>query len=271
MKLTNEQYQLPVLQAKEPIKSFTSGVNKPVLMRCVNQLTGENLNAVVKLKDGERMTIGSSHAFELLGAWLAREMNILVPEPVIIEIPQELYLTSEGSDYYGRLQRSVGYCFGSEYLDNLTQPNDPDILCRQQIIDLQRILLFDLMVINPDRTPIKINMLTDNKRVYAIDHELSFASIPFMLPSRRNPWELNPGDINSINDGIIQHLIQNKRFDLEPFVSDIQMISEDFWSKALRLIPETWYWEHWNVVSSFILEITQHAEEFVQNTRRTVL
>lgn len=271
MKLTDPKYQLPVLQALEPLKEYGTGANKPMLMRCVDTTTGERSDIVVKLKDGERMTRGESHAFELMGSWLAREMNIRVPDPNLVEISPELHQALIGSEFYGRVQRSIGYNFGSENLENMQQPDQRDELRRSHIIDAQRIFLFDLMTVNPDRTPQKVNMLSDNEHIYAIDHELAFSSIPFMFPSRSNPWKMNAGDVNMVKSGIILTLIQGKRFDLDPFVSDIAGVTQEFWDKALSLIPAEWHWEHWPLVSEFITQIVENVEEFVENAKRTLL
>lgn len=108
MKITNPAYRLSELLALEPLEEFGTGANKPVLMRCSDKQTGERVEAVVKLMDGERMGDGRAHACELMGAWLAREMNILVPEPSIVEVSLELHESLEGSSFYGRIQRSIG-------------------------------------------------------------------------------------------------------------------------------------------------------------------
>ena len=138
------------------------------------------------------------------------------------------------------------------------------------MIDAQRIFLFDLMTINPDRTPIKVNMLSDHKRIYAIDHELAFTIIPFLLPPRANPWEMNRGDVEIVNNGILKSLIKRKKFETDPFIRDITSITEEFWVKAIPLLPKEWEWEHWPAVSEFIMEIVEHAEDFVNNAKRTL-
>lgn len=271
MKLTNPDYKLPVVQALEPIKEFGTGVNKPMLMRCVNTHTGVRSDIVVKLKDGQRMTMGESHAFELMGNWLAREMNILAPQPCLVEISHELHQALIGNEFYGRMQHSIGFNFGSENLENMQQPDQREELRRSHIIDAQRIFLYDLMTVNPDRTPQKVNMLSDNEHIYAIDHELAFSTIPFLLPKRINPWQMNKGDVEMVRNGIISTLIQGKQFNSEDFVSDITSISQDFWDKALSLIPAEWHWEHWPLVSEFITQIVNNAEDFVENAKRTLL
>lgn len=190
-------------------------------MRCANKQTGERVEAVVKLKDGERMGDGRSHACELMGAWLAREMNILVPEPNVVEISGDLHKSLQGSSFYSRVKRSIGLNFGSQNLLNMTQPDQREELKRSHIIDAQRIFLFDLMIINPDRTPVKVNMLSDQKHIFAIDHELAFTAIPFLFPSRATPWQLNQYDVETVNNGILKPLIQGKKFEPEPFINDI--------------------------------------------------
>lgn len=169
------------------------------------------------------------------------------------------------------MQNSLGFNFGSANLENMLQPNESSELKRSHITEMQRILLFDLMTLNPDRTPSKVNLLSDNDHIYAIDHELAFSAIPFLFPARRNPWELNQGDIQQIKGGIISKLIMGRQFIQDPFVSDIRSITPAFWDKALSHLPDEWQWEHWHTVRSFINDIVAHADEFVYNVKRTLL
>lgn len=270
MKLTNPEYRLPHYMALEPIDEFGTGANKPMLMRCLDKQSGERVEMVVKLMDGERMSDGRAHACELMGAWLAREMNILVPDPGVVEISKELQESLVGSPFYGRIQRSIGLNYGSLNLLAMTQPNQRDELKRSHVIDAQRIFLFDLMTINPDRTPSKVNMLSDHERIFAIDHELAFTAIPFMFPQTSNPWELNQGDVETVNNGILKSLIEGKKFEHQPFITDITSISDGFWEKAISLLPEAWEWGYWPDVSEFIMQIVEHAEDFVNNAMRTI-
>lgn len=123
LKVTNPDYHLPELLALEPLLEFGTGANKPVLMRCVDKNTSDRVDVVVKLKDGERMGSGQSHACELMGSWLAREMNILVPEPSVVEVNSDLYKTLMGRPFHGRMERSIGLNFGSYNLENMVQPD----------------------------------------------------------------------------------------------------------------------------------------------------
>ncbi|MFU8832104.1 MAG: hypothetical protein ACNA7J_08110, partial [Wenzhouxiangella sp.] len=66
MKLTNPEYRLPHYMALEPIDEFGTGANKPMLMRCLDKQSGERVEMVVKLMDGERMSDGRAHACVLM-------------------------------------------------------------------------------------------------------------------------------------------------------------------------------------------------------------
>lgn len=53
LKVTDPAYSLPELTALELLREFGTGANKPVLMRCVDNQLGEQVEVVVKLKDGK--------------------------------------------------------------------------------------------------------------------------------------------------------------------------------------------------------------------------
>ena len=263
MKITEQGYRLPVLKALEPVQEFGSGVNKPVLMRCIDQNTGEQKEVVVKLRDGERMKEGNAHGKELMGAWLAKEMNIFVPDPCVVVINEELRDSQAGTEYYGRFSNSIGYCFGSDNLENLVQPGVSEKLNITQISDAQRIFVFDMIIMNPDRTFDKINLLTDGNHLYAIDHELAFHEIAYSLIPRQDPWKLNHSDIMMAEKSVVKAKIQGKKLNKEQLVGDLSYITGEFWAKAFELMPKDWSWEHWPDVSNFINGIVDHSPEFI--------
>jgi hypothetical protein len=113
-------------------------------------------------------------------------------------------------------------------------------------------------------------MLSDKRNVHAIDHELAFMGIPYMLQPRKNSWILNSGDVTMVKDGIIISLINGKKFDSEAFVDDIESIKNDFWTKAMKLLPNEWDGELWPQASQFIMGIVNNAQGFVDNTKSII-
>ena len=50
MKITNPEYNLPIIEALTPFKLFENSANKPLLISGVDSITGERGELVVKLK-----------------------------------------------------------------------------------------------------------------------------------------------------------------------------------------------------------------------------
>jgi hypothetical protein len=65
-------------------------------------------------------------------------------------------------------------------------------------------------------------------------------------------------------------LKQGRKFEPELFITDITTITAEFWEKAVPLMPEEWEWEHWPAVSEYIMNIVEHAEDFVTNAMSTL-
>jgi hypothetical protein len=108
---------------------------------------------------------------ELVTGEIARRLGLLVPEIVLAYLSPELGRSEPDPEIQDLLQRSTGLNLALDYLpgslgfDPLVEPPDSGLA--------SRIVWFDALVTNVDRTPRNTNLLVWHDRLWLIDHGAS--------------------------------------------------------------------------------------------------
>jgi hypothetical protein len=108
---------------------------------------------------------------ELVAGEIARRLGLLVPEIVLACLATELGRSEPDPEIQDLLKRSSGLNLALDYLpgslgfDPLVEPPDPGLA--------SRIVWFDALVTNVDRTPRNTNLLVWHNRLWLIDHGAS--------------------------------------------------------------------------------------------------
>jgi hypothetical protein len=108
---------------------------------------------------------------ELVAGEIARRLDLLVPEVVFAYLAPELGRSEPDPEIQDLLQRSTGLNLALDYLpgslgfDPLVEPPDSGLA--------SRIIWFDTLVTNVDRTPRNANLLVWHDRLWLIDHGAS--------------------------------------------------------------------------------------------------
>ena len=108
---------------------------------------------------------------ELVAGEIARRLGLLVPEVVLAYLAPELGRSEPDPEIQDLLQRSAGLNLALDYLpgslgfDPLVEPPDSNLA--------SRIVWFDALVTNVDRTPRNTNLLVWHDRLWLIDHGAS--------------------------------------------------------------------------------------------------
>jgi hypothetical protein len=109
---------------------------------------------------------------ELLAGEVARALGLEVPEIVLMTLDAELARTEADPEIQALIKASVGLNLASEYLpgavtyDPLVAPPDADLA--------SRIVWFDALTMNVDRTARNVNMLVWHQKLRLIDHGAAF-------------------------------------------------------------------------------------------------
>jgi hypothetical protein len=108
---------------------------------------------------------------ELVAGEIARRLDLLVPEVVLAYLSPELGRSEPDPEIQDLLKRSSGLNLALDYLpgslgfDPLVEPPDSELA--------SRIVWFDALATNVDRTPRNTNLLVWHRRLWLIDHGAS--------------------------------------------------------------------------------------------------
>ncbi len=108
---------------------------------------------------------------EIVAGEIARHLGLLVPEIVLVDLDPELARAEPDPEIQDLIRASAGLNLALDYLpgslgfDPLVRPPGPDLA--------SRILWFDALTTNVDRTPRNPNLLTWHGRLWLIDHGAS--------------------------------------------------------------------------------------------------
>ena len=265
MLITDPNYRLPQLTARQYDNTFRSGANQPGLITARDQLTRQSVNCVVKFRGAERMTTEAC-ARELLAAFIAQEWGIRVVEPVLVDVRPEFVELERGKPHYQLLVNSIGLNVGSVYIRGYDTIPVYQPLNDVELPQAQHITLFDIFIQNADRRIEKPNLMSNGQELVIYDHELAFSFIQALFRNP-TPYQLREHDRGWIENLFLLHKI--KRFPL-PETSILQAISRldnNFWDRAFDLIPSAWRTDQLTEIRSFLTQIVNNADVFLQSIK----
>lgn len=263
-KITDFGYKLPYIEALTPHDCFESGANKPLLITGTDQAGGRN-DYVVKFRGAPRMSEEACMR-ELVASFIAAQMEINVVSPVIVNISQEFVKLLRGSESWNHASKSIGFNYGSKYIDNYSTILPAQDLSSSQLHDAQAIFAFDVLVQNPDRTKGKPNMITNGAELVIYDHELAF-SFTLALPKNPKPWELQSSDLSWIKKHVLWDKIKGRQFDFNDFSQKLDQFDVCFWKAANHLIPSGWLSGQFEAIKQYFADICIHKATFIQELK----
>lgn len=109
---------------------------------------------------------------ELVAGELARALSLDVPEIVLVDLDRALAASEPDPELFAPLDASAGVNVGLDYLPGSVTV-DPVAGPPPDATTASRIVLFDALVTNVDRTPKNPNLLFWHGRIWLIDHGAS--------------------------------------------------------------------------------------------------
>lgn len=263
LKITSPDYFLPSITALAGGQIFSTGANKPQLIRGVCHETGEKSDYVVKYLGAERM-YPQACARELMAICIANQMDYFVPEPVVIDITNDFVESLVGNDAWLVASKSIGYNYGSQYITDGFQPivkgqKLPHSLLKKAV----GLFAFDIFISNSDRTHDKPNMLTDGENILIFDHELAFG-FAMEIPANPQPWLILDRHMTWLRNQYLFPILQGHEHNFDNFVNKLDLLDENFWIKLESIIPAVWMSDEFGKVKATLGTIIEHRTEFVQ-------
>jgi hypothetical protein len=206
---------------------------------------------------------------ELVSGELARRLGLPVPEIVFVELDPRMAKTEPDPEIQDLLQRSAGLNLALDYLPgSITFDPLADRHLERNLPGLatlaSRIVWFDALVTNVDRTPRNTNLLVWHRAVWMIDHG---ASLYFHHNLDDDVVARSRGPFPQIKE----HVLLSKASALREADAELAaMLTEDVIGEVVALIPETWLEqpEHRGLYQTWLQRRLDAPREWVEEAVR---
>ena len=170
---------------------------------------------------------------ELLAGELARALDLPVPEIVLAELDGDLARTEPDPEIFALVRDSAGLNLGLDYLPGSVM-FDPAVE-RPDAHLASRVVWFDALVSNIDRTPRNTNMLMWHRRLWLIDHG---ASLYF---HHTVGWDATPERAREPFALVRQHALLPRASEVEAVDAKMAaMLTDDVLEGIVATIPAAW-------------------------------
>lgn len=268
-KITDPEYRLPKILALEVQSEFSGGANKPLHIIGIDTETYVKDTYVVKHRNGERMHSTTAAVRELVASWLAKELELSVPEPVIIEIDDKIIEAERGGSHFANLDNSRGLNFGCKYLPDCQDYIKEIVFTPEQKQQAAQILAFDALIQQADRKEYggggKPNLLFSQKdEIFVIDHELGFGFLMMMsFLLSPNPWEFNDTDERALSEHVLfSKVFGSRKINKKEIFTPYLNFDPAFWQNAEEYIPHDWDTIEFSRIREHISQVINNTSTF---------
>lgn len=153
---------------------MNNGKTAPALISCQKR-DGDEIEVVTKYSIGcEQKEI--SLAAEVIGACLAADLGLPIPEPFLVELDPEFVASVPDPVHRNRMTESNFVAFGSKHVTGqYTTWTSGSLISEAMLPNAAAVFTFDGIIQNPDRRDGNSNCLVRGDEIRIIDHELAFA------------------------------------------------------------------------------------------------
>ena len=272
MKITDDNFKIRHIYASGVIKQMSSGITEPYHIRGIDETS--HMEDYFILKAFGQHFIENNAICELLGSFIAMQLDMPVPFPCLVNVERDFLETLRGQEYFSHISNAAGINFGCDFLSAcqtwMPMQTLPKILLEQA----SNIFVFDLIILNGDRTSLKPNLLTNGETIYAIDHEKSL--IPPLFRSNSDNWRIGNEEQVISSKHIFYAYLKGKSHYVSSFVDKISTLDTKFWDKAKMLMPATWFTnaekhDLFNSIQERIIAITNNIPEYKAGIKQLLL
>lgn len=238
-----------------------NGKTRPSLMACTS-VDGAEVEMIVKFAAGcEAREL--SLVREAIGALLAADLDLPVPEPFIVSAETDFVHTIPDASARTQALSSPRLAFGSKKLPPgfSTYPAEKS-LPRALLGLAAEIFAFDQLIANPDRTVANPNLLFNGRTFGIYDHELAFFTEGVI--GWRPPWEAAgprfPAGMPPHLRHVFQEELRGQTLDLNRLSGALEAISHQRIDDYREALPLEWMTDAAGVerIIGYIRELKEH-------------
>ncbi len=206
---------------------------------------------------------------ELFAAFLAKQLDLQIPEPFLINVSQDFVASLRDPAERERFDKCIGLNFGCRHITghNIIPVGMP--LSGGMREKAAAILAFDALIQNPDRKCERPNLLWQGESLFVIDHEAAFAFL-FSIFSGTPPFEQKAFE-DILRGHVFYRELKATALPLEHFQKRLKALNEKKIRDIVTFIPTQWHNEHIDKVVQHLLLIRKNADKFIEGIRRTML
>lgn len=226
------------VEAVEFVREGGRGKTEPLLLTC-EKTDGSTVEVFTKLLVGcDEKEVNLAR--EAIGACLAADLGLPIPEPFVVHISQEFADSVPQPRHRDRLSKSRPYAFGSKLVaggwSNWTSGAPISAALQDTAV---AVFCFDAIIQNPDRRGINTNCLVKQDEVRIFDHELAFAHKLMLF--WKAPWIL--GSLKSLETPgahIFRAGLVGRAIDFGPIKASWQALSDERIQSYWEGLPSEW-------------------------------
>lgn len=268
-KITDKAYILPIYTPLQFLQVLSSGRTKPVLVRCIATTEPTNKEDIVLKISGVEIS-NDAKCREIIASFIAKELDILVAEPVLVHINETSKIIFEGTEVFERIENALGFNFGNKWAGDGFNEFVKDITLSEDLLPQALwIFLFDVLILNADRRLEKQNLKTYKEEIIIFDHESAFGFVFDIFPNLY-PWIIQEIDKKWITKHLFYGTLRkyyladsaDMKQMISSFIAKLRSLDAQFWEKVQRLVPQEWQQGHTQVT-----KIQQHISQIIDNLR----
>lgn len=216
----------------------TRGRTGPLFITC-EAAEGTTVEVVAKFSGGcDQGNVNLAR--EVIGACLAGDLGLPVPEPFLIDNPADWAATIPDANECAKVQRSSPVAFGSRVMTRQFGVWAPGNTISDTMLPMAAgIFVFDGVIQNPDRRSDNPNCLVRGDEMRIFDHELAFSH--GLVIGWTPPWVLGglkPMETNG--NHIFRAGLKGRSIDFGPIRATWAGLSDDRIADYERALPAEW-------------------------------
>lgn len=218
--------------------AVTSGRTKPSRLTC-EKSDGTTVEVVAKFSAGcDRKE--TSLAMEVIGACLAADLGLPVPQPYLLDAQPAWVATVTHPERKRMMELSNPTAFGSTQVSKGWRAwTSVDKISAAMLPTAVAIFAFDAFISNPDRRDLNPNCLVKGGDLRIFDHELAFFNKAII--GWKPPWKAGAlASLATPGNHIFHAELKGRTFDLVPIETAWTSLSDGRLAEYKSAVPASW-------------------------------